>query len=264
MSDERQVTSDDAGDDGRIERLRELLTAPIKIPESESSGEQPDGGDGAQDAAAEEYPAPSVDIPPHVRAAAEAAAHAGEDEPRRTRTGKKRRTWADAFLDTGKRDLPADGGDAAAQLLARLDELDRRVGEEVARTRATADDAAEAAEAVRRDLGTARTEAQESAEAATARIDAADQVATETAGNLDGLRGNLDGLREKVDGLREKVDGLDGTAKEQRDEISRLTSSLATARDETSAAARRAGTATVVAVVAVVLALVAVVAAFLV
>ncbi|MBO0610258.1 hypothetical protein [Myceligenerans salitolerans] len=257
MSDERPATSDesdatehDNADDGRIERLRELLTAPIKIPESESgdrAGETPTDP--------EDYPAPSVDIPPHVRAAAEAAAHAGDDEPRRTRTGKKRRTWADAFLDTGKRDLSAAGDDAAAQLLTRLDELDRRTGEDIGHARARAEAAAEAAEAARQGLEETRTATREAQEAVTARVDGVEQRVA-AAGR------SAEATDEKVAGLRETADA-------QREEIARLAASLAetqssavAAREQAAATARKAATATVVAAVAVVLAVAALAAAF--
>ncbi|GAB3167478.1 hypothetical protein GCM10027059_28430 [Myceligenerans halotolerans] len=253
MSDERQITSDDSDateDDGRIERLRELLTAPIKIPDSESGAR-----DDEQSGDPEEYPAPSVDIPPHVRAAAEAAAHAGDDEPRRTKTGKKRRTWADAFLDTGKRDLSAAGGDAAAQLLTRLDELDRRTGEDVAQARARADAAAETADAARQGLDEARAETREARETAAARIDDVEQRVTATTDATEAADRAIAGLREKTEA--------------QRDELARLAVSLAdaeksatAARDAAAGAAKKAGTATVVAVVAVVLALAALGAAF--
>ncbi|MBL0888876.1 hypothetical protein [Myceligenerans indicum] len=260
MSDERQIPSDDGDateDDGRIERLRELLTAPIKIPDSASGS-----GDTTRDAPgdAEDYPAPSVDIPPHVRAAAEAAAHAGDpddaedEQPRRNRISRKRRTWADAFLDTGRRDLAGAGGDAAAQLLTRLDELDRRTGEDVAGARARADEAAAAATSAQQDLDAARIEVRESHE--------------ETAARLDGVERRIAAAEEATE---EGVGALRTASAAQRDEISRLTTSLdaaettaaaaqrsaAEAREQAAGAARKAGTATIVAVVAVVLALAA-------
>lgn len=277
MSDERQITSD-AGDvplhgtgkdDGRIERLRELLTAPIKIPDSESgaghAGEQPDNP--------EDYPAPTVDIPPHVRAAAEAAAHAGDehddesarsehprDGARRPKPGRKRRTWADAFLDTGKRELPGSGGDAAAQLLARLDELDRRTGQDLAGVRTRAEDAATTAGTAQRDL-----------QAAGARLDSLEQqVAAATAHTAD-TRQQADALLEEAGTLREEAGSLHRElaalrehAAVQHDEVERLTTRLAaaetsaaTVREQAAGAARKAGTATVVAVTAAVLAVVA-------
>ncbi|RPF21426.1 hypothetical protein [Myceligenerans xiligouense] len=256
MSDERQITSDDSDateDDGRIERLRELLTAPIKIPDSESGARS--GDEAGETGEPEEYPAPSVDIPPHVRAAAEAAAHAGDDEPRRTKTGKKRRTWADAFLDTGTRDLSAAGGDAATQLLTRLDDLDRRTGEDVANARARAEAAADAAATAQEGLEEARAATREAREAATARLDTVER-------RLDAATASAEATDRAVTGLR-----TENTARD--DEIARLTTALADAeksaaavRDEAAGAARRAGTATLVAVVAVVLALAALGAAF--
>ncbi|MBE1878142.1 hypothetical protein [Myceligenerans pegani] len=268
MSEERQITSDDndatenatdtrddargdSHDEGRIERLRELLTAPIKIPESESGAR---GGEESSDP--EDYPAPSVDIPPHVRAAAEAAAHAGDDEQlrdesRRTKSGKKRRTWADAFLDTGRRDLSAAGDDAATQLLTRLDELDRRTGEDIAHVRARAETATETAAGAN---GTAEA-ALQGLEATTARIDDVEQRVTAAGETAEATDRAVAALREHADAVR--------------DEITQLTTSLAdaersaaTARDQAAAAAKKAGTATVVAVIAVVLALAALGAAF--
>lgn len=264
MTDERQTTSHDDGaateDEGRIERLRELLTAPIKIPESES------GASRAADESAdpEDYPAPAVDIPPHVRAAAEAAAHAGDDaqqrdENRRSTTGRKRRTWADAFLDTGRRDLSGGGGDAAAQLMTRLDELDRRTSEDVAQVRARADEAVDEARIAQQDVTAARDAAREDHEAATARLDA-------TATSIEDVRRQSTAAAEAAE-VAER--SLRAEAAARRDEVTRLTAALADAEksaaaagEQATAAARRAATATVVGVIAVVLALAALGAAF--
>lgn len=245
-------------DADRIERLRALLTAPIKIPESES-GESagPAAGDGdsqgERSAEEDEYPAPSVDIPPHVRAAAEAAAHAGADEPRRTRTGKKRRTWADAFLDTGRRDL-SGSEDAATQLLTRLDELDRRTGQDVAHTRARADEAAETAQEAQRALESVRAEAagaRQGADDAAVRLGTlAEQTATATE-DVASLRTTVTDQAERITRLTASLDAAAQTADESA-------KAAAAARDDAAAAARRAGTALVVAVVGIVVALAAI------
>lgn len=291
MSDERQITSDDtegaltegtvtapdphgsdAGEDAdaeadRIERLRALLTAPIRIPESESASADENGtaldGD-------DEYPAPSVDIPPHVRAAAEAAAHAGAPEPARTRTGKKRRTWADAFLDSGKRDLGAAGGDAAAQLLARLDELDRRTGEDIALVRARANEAADAADEARRGVEDVRADAAgatESAGAAAARLDAVEKslekAAERNASAILEVSATTSELRDTLTARRDEIAELTTSLEAARKAVAEAGTAASAAREAADAAARKAGTAMVVGVIGIVAALAAVGLAFL-
>lgn len=283
MSDERQITSDedpaDAIGDGapvepptgdgddqdpdRIERLRALLTAPIKIPESGSAGsgdeaDRPGPSPDTDTVDDDEYPAPAAHIPPHVRAAAEAAAQAGHprtssgtdadesDGPRR-RTGRKRRTWADAFLDTGRRELPGADGDAATQLMDRLDELDRRTGEDIARTRARAEQAAETATEAHDDIRTVRAELTELAEARRR----ATEAAADTTRTLDTLRETVAGQHAEITTLTETLTDTTRAATEARTVAD-------TAQEEAATATKKATTATTLAVVALVLALAAI------
>lgn len=134
----------------RLERLRALLTAPIRIPESATAATAEPAADGDDD-----YAAPVVEEAPVTGAVpvasgtgapvapADASAKPAERSAERPATGatprvsgsRNRRTWSDAFLERPVRALTAE--ELRDELAARLDAAEAATAE--VRTEAQAD-----------------------------------------------------------------------------------------------------------------------------
>ncbi|MCF4120864.1 hypothetical protein L1785_07715 [Antribacter sp. KLBMP9083] len=138
----------------RLERLRALLTAPIRIPESATAAAAEPAADGDDDYAApvvEEAPVTgAVPVAPGTGAARVAPADASatsakpaERSAERPATGatprvsgsRNRRTWSDAFLERPVRALTAE--ELRDELAARLDAAEAATAD--VRTEALAD-----------------------------------------------------------------------------------------------------------------------------
>lgn len=259
----------------RMDRLRALLTKPIKIPESASTDN--DDADYSAPVAAAAAPkgaktsmtttpkgakAP-VETPPAVKAAAEALDRLTDEEQSDKgavegtssgRPSKSRRTWADAYL--AKPDEPLTPEQVRAELTVALKEQGAELRELVTKqgtAQATALGAAQettAAELTTRfdsrlderatAIETAAASAREQATSLQARID-------ELSTTADGLRTDLDAARAVASAAQAAADSAAGAA--------------ATARESADAAAKKAATATTFAWVGIALALVAAVLA---
>lgn len=139
----------------RLERLRALLTAPIRIPESATAAAAEPAADGDDDYAApvvEEAPMTAVPVASGTGAPgtgavpvapADASAKPAERPAERPATGatprvsgsRNRRTWSDAFLERPVRALTAE--ELRDELAARLDAAEAATAD--VRTEAQAD-----------------------------------------------------------------------------------------------------------------------------
>lgn len=229
----------------RMDRLRALLTKPIKIPESASSdGEDADYSAPVAAAAAPKGTAPKgakapVETPPAVKAAAEALDRLTDQEKDAVVDGsgsgkasRSRRTWADAYL--ARPDKPLTPEEVRAELTVALKEQGAEFRELVAKQTAAHEKAA--AEL------TSRLESRLDDQAASI-----EQAATSA--------------REEAVRLLGRIDELTTTAGTLRTDLDAARAAADAARAAADAATRKAATATTFAWVGIALALVAAVVA---
>ena len=133
MSSDSDAPPSEGGEKAeRMDRLRALLTKPIKIPESASNDSE--DADYAAPVAAAAAPKAAkgakvpVETPPAVKAAAEALDRLSDEEKEAVtddgaqsgRPSRSRRTWADAYL--AKPDKPLTPEEVRAELTVNLKE----------------------------------------------------------------------------------------------------------------------------------------------
>jgi hypothetical protein len=261
----------------RMDRLRALLTKPIKIPESASSDSE--DADYAAPVAAAAPPkgaktpmtsqgttpkgakAP-VETPPAVKAAAEALDRLTDEEKEAVVDGaakggkpsRSRRTWADAYL--AKPDKPLTPEEVRAELTVALKEQGTELRELVTKEIA----AQEKAQA--RALEGAVEQVQEKTAADLA--SSLEQAAATAREESERLQARIDELASTADTLRTDLDAARATASAAQAAAESATTAAAAAREGADAATKRAATATTFAWVGIALALVAAVVAFVV
>ncbi|GHH77241.1 hypothetical protein [Promicromonospora soli] len=257
----------------RMDRLRALLTKPIKIPESASSDSE--DADYAAPVASAAAPKGArtpmkpqgttpkgakvpVETPPAVKAAAEALDRLTDEEKDAVvesagsgsgRPSRSRRTWADAYL--ARPDKPLTPEEVRAELTVALKEQGAEFRELVAKQTAAQEKAA--AELTSR-LEGRLDELASSTERAAA---SAREEATR-------LQGRLDELASSVETLRTDLSAAHAVAEAARAAADSAATAAAAARAAADAATRKVATATTFAWVGIALALVAAVVAFVV
>jgi hypothetical protein len=257
----------------RMDRLRALLTKPIKIPDSASSDNE-DADYAAPVAAAAppkgaRTPMPSqgtapkgakapVETPPAVKAAAEALDRLTDEEKDAAdgaaqpgRSSRSRRTWADAYL--AKPDKPLTPEEVRAELTIALKEQATELRELVAKQGAAQEKAS--AEALEQALRTAQ---EKTATDLAASVEEASTAAREEATRL---QGQIDELTATTGTLRTDLDAARAAASAAQEAADSATTAAAAARETADAATRKAATATTFAWVGIALALVAAVLA---
>lgn len=259
----------------RMDRLRALLTKPIKIPESASSdSEDADYAapvaaaappKGAKTAMTSQGTTPKgakapVETPPAVKAAAEALDRLTEEEKEAvvdgaTKGGKpsrSRRTWADAYL--AKPDKPLTPEEVRAELTIALKEQGTELRELVAKETA----------AQQKSQAQALEEALEQAREKTATDVAAsvEEAAATARAEATRLQARIDELSSTSDTLRTDLDAARAAASAAQAAADSATTAAATARETADAATKKAATATTFAWVGIALALVAAVVTF--
>lgn len=258
----------------RMDRLRALLTKPIKIPESASSDSE--DADYAAPVAAAAPPkgaktsmtsqgttpkgakAP-VETPPAVKAAAEALDRLTDEEKEAVVDGaakggkstRSRRTWADAYL--AKPDKPLTPEEVRAELTIALKEQGTELRELVAKELAAQEKAQ--ARVLEETLEQAREKT------ATDVADSVEQAAATAREESARLQARIDELASTTDTLRTDLDAARAAAAAAQTAADSATSAAATARGTADAATKKAATATTFAWVGIALALVAAVVA---
>jgi hypothetical protein len=251
----------------RMDRLRALLTKPIKIPDSASNDSE--DADYAAPVAAAGAPKATkgakvpVETPPAVKAAAEALDRlsdeekepAAEDGAQSGRPSRSRRTWADAYL--AKPDKPLTPEEVRAELTVNLKEQATDLRELVAKESVAQAKAQEQAlaQAIERALEQARETA--AGELSTA-IEQSAGAAREEAAQL---RERIDELTSTTSALRTDLDSARAVASAAQAAADAATTSAHAAREAADAATKKAATATTFAWVGIALALVAAVLA---
>jgi hypothetical protein len=254
----------------RMDRLRALLTKPIKIPESASSdGEDADYAAPVASAAAPKgamtkpqgttpkgAKAP-VETPPAVKAAAEALDRLTDEEKDAVvetgsgsgRPSRSRRTWADAYL--ARPDKPLTPEEVRAELTVALKEQAAEFRELLAKQTAAQEKAT--AELTSRLEGRLDEQASSTEQAAAS----AREEATR-------LQGRIDELTSTVETLRTDLSAAHAVAEAARAAADSAATAATAARAAADAATKKAATATTFAWVGIALALVAAVVAFVV
>lgn len=251
----------------RMDRLRALLTKPIKIPESATNdGEDADYTAPVAAAAAPQGAsrarAAAVEIPPAVRAAAEAldrlghehdderaedtqAADGAATQPGRPRS---RRTWADAYLALPDKTLTPE--EVRTELTAALREQSMELRELLTKQ----------AGAQEKSATELSTHLDDRLDAHTTSIERAASAAREEAaplqGRIDELSTDTDTLRTDLDAARTAVVAAQAAANSSA-------TAARTAGEAAAAATKKAATATAFAWAGITLALVAAAAAVL-
>lgn len=264
MSSDSDAPPNEGGEKAeRMDRLRALLTKPIKIPESASN----DGEDADYSAPVAAAGAPKaakgakvpVETPPAVKAAAEALDRlsdeekepAADDGAQSGRPSRSRRTWADAYL--AKPDKPLTPEEVRAELTVNLKEQATDLRELIAK------ESVAQAKAHEQALAQAIEQAHETAagELATA-IEQSAGAAREEAARL---RERIDELTSTTGALRTDLDSARAVASAAQAAADAATTSAHAAREAADAATKKAATATTFAWVGIALALVAAVLA---
>lgn len=257
----------------RMDRLRALLTKPIKIPESASSdSEDADYAapvaaaappKGARTAMTSQGTTPQggkapVETPPAVKAAAEALDRLTDEEkeaadgaPQSGRPSRSRRTWADAYL--AKPDKPLTPEEVRAELTIALKEQATELRELVAKQGAAQEKAH--AETLEQALRAAQEKA--ASDVATS-IEEAATVARDEAARL---QGQIDELTSTAGTLRTDLDAARSAAATAQTAAESATTAAAAAREAADAATKKAATATTFAWIGIALAVVAAVLA---
>ncbi|WP_454856270.1 hypothetical protein [Promicromonospora soli] len=275
MSSDSDVPPSEGGETTeRMDRLRALLTKPIKIPESASSDSE--DADYAAPVAAAAPPkgaktsmtsqgttpkgakAP-VETPPAVKAAAEALDRLTDEEKEAVVDGaakggkstRSRRTWADAYL--AKPDKPLTPEEVRAELTIALKEQGTELRELVAK------EAAAQAKAQARALEETLEQARE--KTVTDVAASVEQAAATASAEAARLQARIDELATTTDTLRSDLDAARAAAAAARTAADSAASAAATARGTADAATKKAATATTFAWVGIALALVAAVVA---
>jgi hypothetical protein len=254
-----------------MDRLRALLTKPIKIPESASSDNEdadyaapvaaaaaPKGATTPMTPQAKGAKAP-VETPPAVKAAAEALDRLSDEEKEAVvdgaaqsgRPSRSRRTWADAYL--AKPDKPLTPEEVRAELTVNLKDQATELRELVAK------EVAAQAKAQEQALAQAIEQALETgaAELATA----TEQTAAAAREEAARLQERIDELVATTGTLRTDLDAARSVASAAQTAADSAAASAATARETADAATKKAATATTFAWVGIALALVAAVVA---
>jgi hypothetical protein len=261
----------------RMDRLRALLTKPIKIPESASNDSE--DADYAAPVAAAAPPkgaktpmtsqgtppkgakAP-VETPPAVKAAAEALDRLTDEEKEAVVDGaakggkpsRSRRTWADAYL--AKPDKPLTPEEVRAELTVALKEQATELRELVTKEIAAQEKAQ--AQSLQETVGQAQ---EKTAAELAASVEQAAATAREESARL---QARIDELASATGTLRTDLDAARATASAAQAAAESATTAAAAARDTADAATKKAATATTFAWVGIALALVAAVVAFVV
>jgi hypothetical protein len=271
MSSDSDAPPTEGGDKTeRMDRLRALLTKPIKIPESASSDNE--DADYAAPVAAAAAPKGAktpmtsqgstpkgaktpVETPPAVKAAAEALDRLSDEEKEAVvdgagqagRPSRSRRTWADAYL--AKPDKPLTPEEVRAELTVTLKEQGTELRELVAKQSAAQEKAQEQA--------LAQAIEQASAELATS----AEQTAAAARQEAELLQGRIDELTTVTGTLRTDLDAARAVAVAAQAAADSAATAASAAREAADAAAKKAATASAFAWVGIALALVAAVVA---
>jgi hypothetical protein len=271
MSSDSDAPPTEGGDKTeRMDRLRALLTKPIKIPESASSDNE--DADYAAPVAAAAAPKGAktpmtsqgstpkgaktpVETPPAVKAAAEALDRLSDEEKEAVvdgagqagRPSRSRRTWADAYL--AKPDKPLTPEEVRAELTVTLKEQGTELRELVAKQSAAQEKAQEQA--------LAQAIEQASAELATS----AEQTAAAARQEAEVLQGRIDELTTVTGTLRTDLDAARAVAVAAQAAADSAATAASAAREAADAAAKKAATASAFAWVGIALALVAAVVA---
>jgi hypothetical protein len=265
----------------RMDRLRALLTKPIKIPESASSDSEdadyaapvaaaapPKGAktsmtsQGTSQGATPKGAKAPVETPPAVKAAAEALDRLTDEEKEAVvdgaksgRSSRSRRTWADAYL--AKPDKPLTPEEVRAELTIALKEQGTELRELVAKEVAATEKALE--KSLAKAQAEALQEALEQAQEKTAADVAAsvEQAAATAREETAQLRARIDELASTADTLRTDLDAARALAVAAQAAAESATTAVAAARESVDAATKKAASATTFAWVGIALALVA-------
>ena len=262
----------------RMDRLRALLTKPIKIPESASSDSE--DADYAAPVAAAAPPKGAktsmtsqgttpkgakvpVETPPAVKAAAEALDRLTDEEKEAVvdvaakggKSTRSRRTWADAYL--AKPDKPLTPEEVRAELTIALKEQGTELRELVTKEVAAQEKAQ--ARALEELLDQAVEQAREKTAADVAA--SVEQAAATAGAEAARLQARIDELAATTDTLHSDLDAARAAAAAAQTAADSATSAAATARGTADAATKKAATATTFAWVGIALALVAAVVA---
>lgn len=265
----------------RMDRLRALLTKPIKIPDSASNDNE--DADYAAPVAAAAAPKGArttmtpqgttpkgaktpVETPPAVKAAAEALDRLSDEEKEAVvegsgqagRPSRSRRTWADAYL--AKPDKPLTPEEVRAELTVTLKEQGTELRELVAKEGTAQQKAHEQAlaQAVERVREQASAELATSVEQTSASVE---QTAAAARQEAERLQGRIDELTSTTAALRTDLDAARTVAVAAQAAADSATTAASAAREAADAAAKKAATATMFAWVGIALALVAAVVA---
>ncbi|WP_369372837.1 hypothetical protein AB1046_04710 [Promicromonospora sp. Populi] len=264
----------------RMDRLRALLTKPIKIPESASADtEDADYAAPVADAAAPKGARTSmtappkgtkvpVETPPAVKAAAEALDRLTEEEGEEKdavadgsgsgngsgKRNKSRRTWADAYL--AKPDEPLTPEQVRAELTVALKEQGAEVRELLAKQGTAHEKAFEAARETAEAELTARFDLRLDELAGSVEV-----VSVTARDEATRLQGRIDELSATSEALRTDLDAVRAVASAAQAAADSATTAASAAREATDAATKKAATATTFAWVGIALALVAAVLA---
>ncbi|MEU4361514.1 hypothetical protein [Promicromonospora sp. NPDC023987] len=258
----------------RMDRLRALLTKPIKIPESASSDNE--DADYAAPVAAAAAPKGAktpmtpqgttpkgaktpVETPPAVKAAAEALDRLSDEEKEAVvdgagqagRPSRSRRTWADAYL--AKPDKPLTPEEVRAELTVALKEQGTELRELVA--------AQGAAQEKTREQALTQAIEQVREQASTELATSAEQTAGAARREAERLQGLIDELSSTTGTLRTDLDAARAVAVAAQAAADSASTAASAAREAADAATRKAATATTFAWVGIALALVAAVVA---
>ncbi|MGW2091278.1 hypothetical protein [Promicromonospora sukumoe] len=270
MSSDSDAPQDEGGEKTeRMDRLRALLTKPIKIPESASADtEDADyaaavaataAPQGARTPMTAEGKTPKgakapVETPPAVKAAAEALDRLTEEEKDAvvegagTGKGRSRRTWADAYL--AKPDKPLTPEEVRADLTVALKEQGADLRELVAKRGAAQE------KAFQESLEAGLAEGLEAARATTVA-----ELATRFDGRFDEQAASAEqaatAAREEAARLQVQLDELTRTTGTLRGDLDAARSAADGARETADAATKKAATATTFAWVGIALAVVA-------
>ncbi|WP_419707195.1 hypothetical protein [Promicromonospora sp. NFX87] len=263
MSSDSDAPPSEGGEKAeRMDRLRALLTKPIKIPES-ASNDSEDADYSAPVAAAGAPKAAKgakvpVETPPAVKAAAEALDRLSDEEKEPAadegaqsgRPSRSRRTWADAYL--AKPDKPLTPEEVRAELTVNLKEQATDLRELIAK------ESVAQAKAHEQALAQAIEQARETSAGELATAIEQSAAAREEAA---GLRERIDELTSTTGALRTDLDSARAVASAAQAAADAATTSAHAAREAADAATKKAATATTFAWVGIALALVAAVLA---
>jgi hypothetical protein len=272
MSSDSDASQTEGGEKTeRMDRLRALLTKPIKIPESASS----DSEDADYTAPVASAAAPKgartkpqgttpkgakvpVETPPAVKAAAEALDRLTDEEKDAVvesagsgsgRPSRSRRTWADAYL--ARPDKPLTPEEVRAELTVALKEQGAEFRELFAK------------QAAAQEKATAELTSQ-----LVGRLDelasSTEQAAASAREEATRLQGRIDELTSTAETLRTDLSAARAVAEAARAAADSAATAAAAARAAADAATKKAATATIFAWVGIALALVAAVVAFVV